>query len=215
MSPRLCLLLTILICALPALPASEPANLALLKQEIRTYVDSGEYEKDIGVVATEAKTWLRERAPQGGGKLAIVFDLDETLLSNWPEFVRLDLGSERKALAEWFESAKCPVINPVRELYQLARALGIEVIYITGRPERFRAATERNLQAVDCAGHAEFICKPNDWKDTAEKYKAAERQRLTAAGYVIIANIGDQDSDLAGGGSEKIFKLPNPLYISK
>lgn len=215
MKLRLGFLLTILACALPALQAREPANLALLKQEIRAYVDSGEYDQDIGAVAAEAKAWLRERAPMGGGKLAIVFDLDETLLSNWPEYVRLDLGSERKALAEWFESAKCPVIGSVRELYQLARTLGVEVIYITGRPERFRTATNRNLQAAGCGEYAEFICKPADWKETAEKYKTAERQRLTAAGYVIIANIGDQESDLAGGGSEKTFKLPNPLYISK
>jgi len=32
---------------------------------------------------------------------------------------------------------------------------------------------------------------------------------------MIIANIGDQESDLAGGFAEKTFKLPNPFYISK
>lgn len=216
---RFRLLLAVLVCACSTLSAGEPTNLALLKQEIRTYVDSGEYTKDIEAVVTEAKAWLEQRAAKpfdvAQGKLAIVFDLDETLLSNWPEYLRLDLGSERKALAEWFESAQCPVIEPTRELYMLARKLGVHVIYLTGRPERFRAATERNLQAAGCGEFAEFVAKPNDWKETTGKYKTAERQRLAAARYVIIANIGDQESDLAGGYAEKTFKLPNPFYISK
>jgi hypothetical protein len=29
---------------------------------------------------------------------------------------------------------------------------------------------------------------------------------------VIIANLGDQFSDLAGGYAERTFKLPNPFY---
>jgi acid phosphatase len=193
----------------------EPANLALHKQEIRAYVDSSEYEKDIARVAQQARAWLEERVPRGGGKLAIVFDLDETLLSNLPEFFRLDQGLERTLLAAWFEAEKCPPIAPVRELYRLARKLNVHVLFITGRPERFRAATLRNLQAIECGDFAELICKPSDWSDTAEKYKTAERQRLNAAGYVIIANIGDQESDLAGGAAERVFKLPNPFYISK
>jgi HAD superfamily, subfamily IIIB (Acid phosphatase) len=41
------------------------------------------------------------------------------------------------------------------------------------------------------------------------------RRKLTAEGYIIIANIGDQDSDLTGGYAERIFKLPNPFYLTK
>ncbi|HVZ65394.1 MAG TPA: HAD family acid phosphatase [Lacunisphaera sp.] len=203
------------LCLASALFAKEPANLGLLKQEINAYVASGDYNNDIAAVAREATAWLDTRAPQGGGKLAIVFDLDETLISNLPELTRLDFGLASQAMGSWFETASCPAIAPVKELYQHARQLGLQVIFITGRPERYRAATQRNLAAVGCAEYAEFILKPADWKDTAEKYKTAERQRLTAAGYVIIANIGDQESDLAGGFAEKTFKLPNPFYFSK
>ncbi len=39
-------------------------------------------------------------------------------------------------------------------------------------------------------------------------------QQIEAEGYVIIANIGDQTSDLIGGYAEKTFKLPNPLYLA-
>jgi len=30
----------------------------------------------------------------------------------------------------------------------------------------------------------------------------------------LIANIGDRDSDLAGGHAERAFKLPDPFYFT-
>ena len=38
--------------------------------------------------------------------------------------------------------------------------------------------------------------------------------QLTAGGRVIIANLGDQDSDLTGGYAERTFKLPDPFYFT-
>jgi hypothetical protein len=32
-------------------------------------------------------------------------------------------------------------------------------------------------------------------------------------GYTVVVNIGDQFSDLAGGHTERVFKLPNPYYF--
>ena len=31
-------------------------------------------------------------------------------------------------------------------------------------------------------------------------------------GLLIVVNMGDQDSDLAGGYAERTFKLPDPFY---
>jgi len=144
-----------------------------------------------------------------------VFDLDDTLLSNVPELLRMNFGGDFASAGRWFDTAKCPANEPVREVYQLARELKVEVIYITGRPEKFRAAILRNLQSVGCDDFAELICKPAEWKGTTEVFKTGERQRLKNSGYTIIANIGDQESDLSGGLSERTFKLPNPFYITK
>ena len=88
------------------------------------------------------------------------------------------------------------------------------MIFLTGRSERLREATEKNLKAVGCGDYFRLICKPNDSKDPNAGYKSAERARLEAEGCVIIANIGDQESDLAGGHAERTFKLPNPFYFS-
>jgi hypothetical protein len=50
---------------------------------------------------------------------------------------------------------------------------------------------------------------------TTEQFKTETRRRLQAEGRVIIANLGDQDSDLAGGFAERTFKLPGPFYQTK
>jgi predicted secreted acid phosphatase len=195
----------------------EPANLYPLKQEIRAYVDSGQYERDIAVVAAEAQGWLERRAAQraAGERLAVVFDLDETLLSNWPEISAQDFGYNAAAWDAWVKAGTAPVIAPVREVQRAARRLGLEVIFLTGRRERDRPGTEKNLRDIGYSEYAALIFKPDDAKETTGAFKLAERRRLTAEGRVIIANIGDQDSDLAGGYAERTFRLPDPFYVTQ
>jgi predicted secreted acid phosphatase len=44
-------------------------------------------------------------------------------------------------------------------------------------------------------------------------YKASERQKIVAAGYTLVMNVGDQWSDLDGSPRAAInVKLPNPFY---
>lgn len=210
---RWLLLLSPLLAA-ASLAAKEPVNLEVRKDELRAYVRSGEYDRDIAAVAAQARTWIERRAPRGGAKLAIVFDLDETLFSNWPEIQRLSFGNDDERYATWMESARCPAIEPVCELYRTARRLGLSVLLITGRTERFRAATARNLRAIGCGEYAALVCAPDDYQGTAERFKTSERARFEAQGYTIVANIGDQASDLAGGHAERTFKLPDPFYLT-
>jgi hypothetical protein len=51
--------------------------------------------------------------------------------------------------------------------------------------------------------------------DTVVEFKASARGTIEAQGYKIIANVGDQWSDLNGGHSEQNFKVPNPFYFIK
>ena len=44
--------------------------------------------------------------------------------------------------------------------------------------------------------------------------KSGARAHLKGLGYRIVANIGDQASDLARGHAERVFKLPNPMYLT-
>jgi predicted secreted acid phosphatase len=43
-------------------------------------------------------------------------------------------------------------------------------------------------------------------------YKSGTRAYIESQGYDIVANFGDQFSDLLGGYADKTFKMPNPNY---
>jgi predicted secreted acid phosphatase len=44
------------------------------------------------------------------------------------------------------------------------------------------------------------------------QYKSGTRAYIESLGYTIVANFGDQFSDLLGGFADKTFKMPNPNY---
>jgi len=48
---------------------------------------------------------------------------------------------------------------------------------------------------------------------TTIHYKSATRAHIESLGYDIVANFGDQFSDLKGGSADRTFKLPNPNYF--
>ena len=90
------------------------------------------------------------------------------------------------------------------------------MFFITGRPENQRAATERNLRASGYAGYARLFMVPNGAHyASAADFKAPVRAQIEQLGYQIIANVGDQPSDLHGGHAERDFLLPNPFYRVK
>lgn len=197
----------------------EPPNIYTAKQEIRAYVSSGDYFKRIAEVALQANKYLVKRIARGakdGKKLAIVFDIDETTLSNLSHIVAQDFGFIPPAWDAWVVSARCPAIVPVQTIYDTAVRGQVEVFFITGRTEEQRASTERNLRDVGYESWTKVFFKPTDDPDlTTRGFKIDTRRKLQQQGYVIIANIGDQDSDLVGGYAERFFKLPNPFYLTK
>jgi predicted secreted acid phosphatase len=48
---------------------------------------------------------------------------------------------------------------------------------------------------------------------TTVHYKSATRAHIESLGYEIVADFGDQYSDLTGGFADRTFKLPNPNYF--
>jgi acid phosphatase len=99
------------------------------------------------------------------------------------------------------------------QVFQKARSANVAVFFITGRPENQRAATERNLRRVGYGGYARLVMVPNVAHfASAADFKTPARAEIERQGYTIIANMGDQPSDLRGGHAEKKFLLPNPFY---
>ena len=203
-------------------PTPQPPSLVEVKREVSTYVDSGRYEAEVSAVVDQAAAFLESRVPRGG-KLAIVLDIDETALSNLPSLRANDYGFIISGpcdlprgpcgLLAWIGMARAEPIKPVLTLARLARQRGVAVFFLTGRPERLREATERNLRG---AGYewTGVLLKPDALNtQSAVEFKAPERKKLVDQGYTIIVNMGDQMSDLDGGFAERTYKLPNPFYF--
>jgi len=202
---------------------SQPANIGDAIYAATTYHDSGQYDRDLALVAASAAQWIAQRA-SSATRPAVVFDIDETALANWEVIKRDNFGRPIAGpcdlaldgpcgWAAWDQLAADTAIMPTLEVFRKARAMNVTVFFITGRPENQRDATEKNLKNTGYIGYERLYMVPNDAKfGSATDFKAPIRAEIEKAGYMIIANIGDQPSDLFGGHAEKLFLLPNPFY---
>ena len=48
---------------------------------------------------------------------------------------------------------------------------------------------------------------------TTIQYKSLTREHIASLGFRILADVGDQLSDLKGGFSGRTVKMPNPMYF--
>ncbi|MCW2985728.1 MAG: hypothetical protein JWR63_3298 [Conexibacter sp.] len=175
--------------------------------------------------ASKARTRARAAHKDNGGgdrrggqkqwwkqKQAIVFDVDETALSNYSAIVADGFVYGPKSQAEAVDEIGV-AIKPTLDLYNVARSKGIAVFFITGRGEAQRAPTEDNLKREGYTEYQQAILKPVGFTGTTVAYKAGARKAIEDQGYDIVATVGDQYSDLAGGYADSAFKLPNPFYF--
>jgi predicted secreted acid phosphatase len=202
---------------------SQPSNVGDAKIAALAYHNSGAYDRDLAAVTAKANHWLARRV-SSVSRPALVLDIDETALSNW-EVIQLDdfgrpvdgpcvIGTGAPCgWAEWDQLGRDPAIAPTLELYRKARASGLAVFFITGRPESQRSATEHNLAEAGYSKYEKLYMVPDGAHfRTAADFKAPIRAEVEQAGYTIVINMGDQPSDLEGGHAERKFLLPNPFY---
>jgi predicted secreted acid phosphatase len=227
---------------LPYLGSSTSYNAGDWENALRTYanngaIDTSVYMNQIAQVdavaqktidrvahsAKVAKAKAARKAHHGHGhghgnhgrrskKLAVVLDIDETSLSNYSAIAadNFTFGTNSQGEAA-NEVGKA--IPPTLKLFNDAKSRGIAVFFITGRGEATRAHTESNLTREGYSGWQQLYLKPAGSTATTVAYKTASRENIESQGYKIVANVGDQYSDLAGGHSASAFKLPNPFYF--
>jgi len=202
--------------------AAEPMeNLGVARYRIEDYADcivgAGCYWSDLEAQTGRAEAALQSalKSLKPGEKPALVLDIDETLLSNYCEERREDFGYIGSMFNAWVVSpaASMPIPGTLR-LFLEARAAGVAVFFITGRPDEQRAATERNLMAAGYKGWAGLRLRVGDEKKMSTvTYKSSERRRIVDAGYRLVMSVGDQWSDLDGSPKAEVsVKLPNPFY---
>jgi predicted secreted acid phosphatase len=206
-----------LLCAQSHRDLEEPENLADTVDRLMRYHDFGRYDYQIRLVASAARDYLaaRVKAHQPDEKLAAVFDIDETSLSNWEAMADCGFCAYSAQLKLYPPPAHDPAIVPTLELFRFAQANHVAVFFVTGRQEKQRSDTEKNLVEAGYSHWDGLYMQPDGNKDPAGVFKPRNRKQIMDKGYTIVLSIGDQMSDLTGCCAERVFKLPNPFYLIK
>ncbi|WP_431277032.1 HAD family acid phosphatase [Leifsonia poae] len=163
---------------------------------------------------------------------AIVLDADDTSLWTYDmEVADMHFNFDPVEQDVWVQQQRFPATPSMVSLASVAQKSGCTIIGLTGRNDNQKAATLGNLAKVGYTGFtaANYYTK---WtgvgtsqqpsyvtcataKCTTIEYKSQTRAHIESkAGghYDIVANFGDQFSDLIGGSADRTVKLPNPTY---
>ncbi len=123
---------------------AHPALYATLYQQF-----AAEYKALCYQAYTLADLRLKQSLEKSYDKpLAIILDIDETVLDNIPyqaAAIKGDFGYPVQ-WAEWMEKADAEPLAGVVSFLQKASDLGVEIFYVSNRKETFKEATIRNLK---------------------------------------------------------------------
>ncbi|SDM94128.1 HAD family acid phosphatase [Allokutzneria albata] len=167
--------------ATPAAAVATPAG----KPSYETWIS------DVGVIAEQLEGYLTSRLTTPGEKTAITLDIDNTTLET-----------------AYHPQLTTPAIKSMLKAVRLAKSKGAAVFFITNRPEALGLPTKANLVDVDYPVDGLYLRPWFNFEPT-EKVKTDARKAVEAKGYKIVANVGNNTWDLAGGHAERTFKLPD------
>ena len=196
------------------------------------------YVKEVHAVERRAASYLAHAHHAKGKKKAILLDVDDTALATWNYEVESNWAYNPTTNGEFVTNQEFPAVPGMVRLVKAAKAHGYAVFFLTGRGAAQEAATLGNLTdddkgvdagypvPTDPAGPDDGLYTKPALADyptyltercggdacTTIEYKSATRKHIESLGYDIVANLGDQFSDLKGGAADKAFKLPNPNY---
>jgi 5'-nucleotidase (lipoprotein e(P4) family) len=188
------------------------------------------YYQAFNIARLRLDTILRtNRSPSK--PLAIVTDVDETLLDNSVYEVtqlRSGIGYSAQSFKTWTKKGAAKATPGSLEFFRYAQSKGIHVLYITNRGIDQEKATLRNLRELGFPWADEEHFYP--MKETTGESKEARRAEV-AQKYEIIMLIGDNLTDFSdvfeatGIGpraeavdkekslfGERYIMLPNPMY---
>lgn len=190
----------------------QPLNLTIAKERVEKYYECGQYDEDLQRIINQAMRHFK-RIPSNK-KATIIFDIDDTVLSDYADAKSISFGYVPKLSHEWVLRADAPAIQQTKRLYDYLVKRNFMIIFLTGRKHNEYDATIKNLKKQGFVKFEKLIVRQKDEEVlTAENFKTAHRRKLRREGYRIVGCIGDQWSDLRGGNSGYTVKLPNVRYF--
>ena len=174
---------------------------------------------------------LGKEQPAGSPRrpMAVIVDIDETVLDNSPyqlHLVRSGQVYEQATWKAWTDSAVARPCPGALEFLRSARKAGCEVFYVTNRDVRERASTLKNLNdhGFPDADEAHLLLMEGSSDKT-------ERRARVRATHDVVLLVGDQLRDfderfkdrsvndgrntvdaMADSLSRYFILLPNPMY---
>ncbi len=177
-------------------------------------------------------------APTASLPLAIIVDVDETVLDNsayQARMVRDDARFADETWNAWVDERDAPAVSGAVDFAQAATRRGVTMIYLTNREHAKSAATRENLVAVGfpVMSEQQFLGLGVDTPgcESVGSDKSCRRQWV-AQRYRVLMQFGDQlsdfvsipDNSIAGRAAtlqtfepwvgERWFTLANPSYGS-
>ncbi|WP_039917968.1 HAD family acid phosphatase [Amycolatopsis azurea] len=163
----------------PSYSSDVPAAAASSVPSYRTWLS------DVHTAMQGGTTYLDQRIAKGGTKLAVVTDIDNTALETY-----YNPGEPTADVLAFIKHAK---------------AKGVSVLVAS-----FRKDASSAKEALTDAGYpVDRVCVRKSSESHATDTKQRCRKEYVAAGYTIIANVGNRPGDFTGGNYEKGFKLPD------
>jgi predicted secreted acid phosphatase len=206
---------------------------------IHQFTSDSNYAKEVAAIAAKASKTLVHHNKRNSDK-AILFDVDDTTLNTYSYEIYSNFVYNPSTNANFVNAASAtvfPAVPGMVELEKKAEANGYEVFFLTGRPLAQKDATVANLKDAgydvdpahvytkdstaatepwleSCVVPAPTPDNPDATKFACStiQYKSMTRQYIESQGNDIVANFGDQFSDLTGGYADKTYKIPNPMY---
>jgi 5'-nucleotidase (lipoprotein e(P4) family) len=192
---------------------------------------SAEYKALCFQAYNIARLRLDEALKQPEGKpLAIVTDIDETILDNSPYDAQRAINNQEYDLAtwkQWTAKATCDTVAGAPSFFKYAASKGVHVFYITNRDEDERAGTTKNLQLYNMPNtDVEHILL----RSGSSSKEARRLQVLNKYNIVMLCgdNLADFDklydnkpsesnrgattTQLTSQFGNKYIVLPNPSY---
>jgi hypothetical protein len=192
---------------------------------LHTFSPTSAYADELAGIVDDAEKYLRKADNSHGKKKAVLFDVDDTTLNTFSYEIYSNFVYSPTTNAYFVNAAVFPAVPHMVDLEHYAESKGYTVFFLTGRPggpDGQRAGTEANLTGVgyDVVSDNVYLkdyasepwLSPCAMSCTTIQYKSLTRQHIESLGYDIVANFGDQFSDLTGGFADKTFKIPNPMY---
>ena len=193
---------------------------------IHTFSPNGSYANEMAGIVNGAENYLTRPRLRGTDtfttKKAVLFDVDDTTLNTFSYEIYSNFVYNPTSNAAFVNAGVFRAVPHMVDLEHYAEAHGYTVFFLTGRPETQRVGTVANLtsEGYDVQGSKLYLkdytvdtwLSPCATSCTTTQYKSLTRAHIESLGYDIVANFGDQFSDLNGGFADQTFKLPNPMY---